>query len=433
MFSRPKRSSSTRKSQTSRSKSVLSSIPNSRSHAMTKISRRSTCLLALVFVLQPWIAGKISAQNVDYVAEREASRRQAALPRGQEALGRAKAAMAEKNYAVAHEEFRAALKFLPDAVVSATAHDEAVSGFCASGIKLAEQHIAAGKFAEAEALCREMLSDQYDPNCRAAAETLAHLQQPGYFNRTMGPKFLSKVEDVKKLLSDAEGYYNSGRYDLAFKKYEQVLNLDPYNVAARRGEERINLTKTHYGQEAYNETRSQQLWQVQKGWEEPVRPSGQTVAPITDAFTKDATGTARITHKLNTIIIPRIEFRDASVREAIEFLRQQAETNDPATEGRKGVDIVLRLTTLGRPAESVTASNATTPISPVAGVPHDATGSAAPLPPATTIAVSTSPADARITLTLNEIPLAEALRYIASQAGLKVKVEPYAISIIPIN
>ena len=106
---------------------------------MTNISRRSTCLLALVFVLQPWIAGKISAQNVDYVAEREASRRQAALPRGQEALGRAKAAMAEKNYAVAHEEFRAALKFLPDAVVSATAHDEAVSGFCASGIKLAEQ------------------------------------------------------------------------------------------------------------------------------------------------------------------------------------------------------------------------------------------------------------------------------------------------------
>ena len=62
---------------------------------------------------------------------------------------------------------------------------------------------------------------------------------------------------------------------------------------------------------------------VQKGWEEPVRPSGQSVAPITDAFTKDATGTARITRKLNTIIIPRIEFRDASVREAIEFYVEQ--------------------------------------------------------------------------------------------------------------
>src|SRR5436190_8468975 len=213
-------------------------------------------------------------------------------------------------------------------------------------------------------------------------------------NRTRGPKFLSKVEEVKKLLTDAEAYYDSGRYDLAFKKYEKVLNLDPYNVAARRGEERINLTKTHYGQEAYNETRSQQLWQVQKGWEEPVRPLGQTVAPITDAFTKDATGTARITHKLHTIIIPRIEFRDASVREAIEFVRQQAETNDPATEGRKGVDIVLRLTTLGRPAESVTAASATTPMSTTAGIAHDAAGSGASPASATTVG---TPAEARIT------------------------------------
>ena len=44
-----------------------------------------------------------------------------------------------------------------------------------------------------------------------------------------------------------------------------------------------------------------------------------------------------------------------------------------------------------------------------------------------------NPAEARITLTLNEIPFGEALRYIASQAGLKVKVEPYAVSIIPVS
>jgi type II secretory pathway component GspD/PulD (secretin) len=387
---------------------------------MTNPSRRCTVFLALAIVFATWISEKCFAQNINQIAHREAARRQAALPQGDAALARGKTAMAAGNFAVAHEEFRVAVSLLPDAVVGGKAHDEAVGGFCASGIKLAEQRIAEGKHAEAEAICREILGNRYDPNCRLAAELLAHLQQPGYFNRTLGPKFLSKVEEVKKLLSDADGYYNSGRYDLAFKKYEQVLNLDPYNVAARRGEEKINLTKTHYGEEAYNETRSQQLWQVQKGWEEPVRPYGQTVGAITDAFTKDATGTARITRKLNTIIIPRIEFRDASVREAIEFLREQAEENDPATDGRKGVDIVLRLTTLGRPAETVTAPTTTTvvsPASPGTGVPRD----------------TTAPADARITITLNEIPLAEALRYIANQAGLKVKVEPYAVSIIPIS
>src|ERR1700736_6594653 len=129
------------------------------------------------------------AQNTTTVADREA-----APPRGQEALGRAKAAMAEGNYSVAHEEFRLALTFLPDAVISEKSHDEALSGFCASGMKLAEQKVAEGKYGEAEAICREILSNRYDPNCRPAAEMLARLQAPGTVNRTVGPKFLSKVE-----------------------------------------------------------------------------------------------------------------------------------------------------------------------------------------------------------------------------------------------
>ncbi len=249
-------------------------------------------------------------------------------------MERGKLALQTKDFARAHDEFRVAVTFLPDALTTAAEHDAAVAGFCESGVKLTEQRIAEGKYAEAEQIVREVVSDRYDPNCRQALELLAHLAEPGYFNKTMGPKFIAKVEEVKKLLSDADGYYNSGRYDLAFKKYEQVLNLDPYNVAARRGEERINLNKTHYGEEAFNETRSQKLWQVQKGWEEPVRQYGQTVGPISDAFARDAGGTARITNKLNSIIIPKIEFRDASIREAIDFLRQQAAANDPA-DGRQ--------------------------------------------------------------------------------------------------
>ncbi len=374
------------------------------------------------------------AQNTRLVAEREAARRQAALPKGEEALGRAKAAMAEGNYSVAHQEFRLALTFLPDAVISERLHDQAVSGFCTSGLKLAEQKIGGGQYAEAEAICREILSNRYDPNCRAAADMLARLQDPRSVNRTIGPKFLSKVEEVKRLLSDAEGYYNSARYDLAFKKYEQVLALDPYNVAARRGEERLNLTKTHYGDEAYNETRSRQLWQVQKAWEEPVRKYGETIEPITDAFTKDATGTARITAKLNTIIIPRIEFKDASIREAIEFLRQQAAENDTGADGRKGVDIVLRVSTLGARAETaVTSTTVTSSSSSGPGTSPEPPAIVAAPPAVTTAAASLDSAGARITLSLNQIPLGEALRYIASQAGLKVKVEPYAVSIIPIS
>jgi general secretion pathway protein D len=394
----------------------------------------STLTRPHVLILLTFLAGSplIRAQNLRGIAEHEIARRQAAVLEGQAALARGQAAMAAKGFAKAHDEYRAAVTFLPDALTTGNEHDEAVRGFCDSGMKLAEQRIAEGKYGEAEQIVREIVSDRYDPDCRPALELLAHLSEPGYFNKTIGPKFIAKVEDVKKLLSDADGYYNSGRYDLAFKKYEQVLKLDPYNVAARRGEERINNTKMHYGEEAYNESRSRQLWQVQKGWEEPVRQYGQTVGPITDAFARDASGTARISNKLNSIIIPKIEFRDASIREAIDFLRQQAAANDPSTEGKHGVDIVLRTTSLGK-LEGSTPVPAAERTSPFPGASPGAGVEPTPVPAPVSIAPTISPADARITITLTEIPLGEALRYIASQVGLKVKVEPYAVSIIPIS
>ncbi len=376
------------------------------------------------------------AQDVHSIAEREVIRRQQGIGRGEATLVQAKAAMDAKDYVRAHEAYRSACNFLPDGTTSNSAHAEAVRGFCQSGVKLAEQRIAEGSYGEAEQVVSEIVTDRYDPNCKEARELLQHLHEPGYFNKTMGPKFIAKVQDVRRLLEEAEGFYQSGRYDLAMKRYDQVLALDPYNVAARRGQERIDLTKTHYGEEAYNETRSRQLWQVQKGWEEPVRQYGKPVGPINDVMTKDVTGTARITNKLNSIIIPKIEFRDASIREAIDFIRQQAAANDPSTEGRRGIDIVLRLTPMGRPASETAAPTTGGSLLPPANTGQE--GSAPPpvATPAPTTVVqppSISPSEARITITLNEIPLGEALRYIASQAGLKVKVEPYAVSIIPIS
>src|SRR6266566_1625320 len=391
-----------------------SALPRHKSYIMKKISAlRSLLLPGFIALSQSLICLSSFGQNFQGVADREIQRRQSAIPQGEAALARGKTAMQAKNFTLAHEEFRTAVTYLPDAVVSGKAHDKAVEGFCKSGVALAEQRSVEGKYAEAEAILGEILSDRYDPNCRPAAQLLAHLHQPGYFNKTMGPRFIAKIEEVKALLTEADGYYNSGRYDLAHKKYDQVLNLDPYNVAARRGQEKIDNAKYRYGEEAYNETRARQLWQVEKGWEEPVHQYGQAVGPLADAFARDTGGTARITTKLNTIIIPRVEFRDASIREAIDFLRQQAVENDPSAEGKKGVDIVLRLVPLGgRAPEPVPPPLQPVTPPPVAAPPEAGAPAAVPPPPvvaapATPVAPAMNPAEARITITLNQIPLGE--------------------------
>jgi general secretion pathway protein D len=222
------------------------------------------------------------------------------------------------------------------------------------------------------------------------------------------------------------------------KSYDRVLALDPYNTAARRGQERVNNTKYQYGEEAYNETRSRQLWKVEEAWQQPVRKYG-AVGPAADNKGRgiETRGTAQMTNKLNSIIIPHVEFRDTTIREAVDFLREQGTENDPSGQG---VNIVLRLVPLGQvAAPSVPLLPQTgvggTPVptlpaqNPAGGAPPQVGPGGSPLP----VPVVTGPAGARITVTLDNIPLGEALRYVANQAGLKVKVEPYAVSLIPLS
>jgi general secretion pathway protein D len=396
-------------------------------------------LPVLIFLSLSLFCTTGSAQTPDNVAEREVQRRQNAIPQGEAALARGKSALKAKNFTLAHEEFKTAITYLPDAVVSGKGHDEAVDGFCKSGVALARARIAEARYADAEAILSEILSNRYNPNCREARELYAHLHQPGYFNKTITPNFINKVEEVKQLLTEADGFYQSGQYDLAMKRYDQVLALDPYNTAARKGQEKIDNTKYQYGEEAYNESRGRQLWKVEKAWEEPVRKYGVAGAPVAIGPQRELGGTAQVNQKLNSIIIPHIEFRDATIREAIEVLRQQAVESDP--EG-KGVNIVLRLVPIGQvapPSMPVQPTGTATPggggappaaaASPAAGQgtgPVQAGPVAAP-------PVVPAPANARITVTLDNIPLGEALRYVATQAGLKVKVEPYAVSVIPLT
>src|SRR5205823_10432276 len=137
-------------------------------------------------------------------------------------------------------------------------------------------------------------------------------------------------------------------------------------------------------------------------------------------------------NRLNRIILPSVDFRDETLREAVNFLREQPVETDPATEGERGINIVLPPSVLiQRPpappagVSPAPAGAAAAPGTAPTGTPAVGASQAVALPPA-------PPAErGSITIELNHIPLGEALRYIANQAGLKVKVEPYAVSLVP--
>ncbi|MCW1886952.1 von Willebrand factor type A domain-containing protein [Luteolibacter flavescens] len=85
-------------------------------------------------------------------------------------------------------------------------------------------------------------------------------------------------DDIRRNLYIAEGHYHLGRFDDANKSYEEVLRIDPYNKAARRGIETVAKAREDYYRAAYDQTRATLLAEVDRAWELPVPPSTEEAA-----------------------------------------------------------------------------------------------------------------------------------------------------------
>jgi general secretion pathway protein D len=267
----------------------------------------------------------------------------------------------------------------------------------------------------AESVAKSILEPSVNPGCQAAVTFLSDLEQPDVFNKTVTPKFAGQRDEVNRLLREAGQLEQSGRHDLARKQYEAALLIDPYNTAARKGMEVIDNAVLKYSDEAYNETRGRMLWQVEKAWERPPRKPKQGRSTESVGRQQDARGTDEIVAKLNSIIIPKIDLNDSPVSEAIEYLKQKSAEQSP---DKRGVNIFLKLGS----SAPVTAPAVTVPGVIPGALPG--VGSVQPAAPAT---------EPHVTLSLNHVPLYVALDYLSKLANLKLKIDPYAVSIVPLS
>lgn len=125
-----------------------------------------------------------------------------------------------------------------------------------------------------------------------------------------------------------------------------------------------------------------------------------------DLMPPQSGGLAFIRNKLKSIIIPRIDFEDVTVEEAVDFLRLRATELDTLEldPARKGISFVVR-----RPR--VSAGDAGLD----AGIPGGG-----------------DPGALRIKeLKLRNVPLSDALKYICDATKLRYKVDDYAITLVP--
>ena len=301
-----------------------------------------------------------------------------------------------RDYESAFAYSKSALDVLPaGGAATANLRAMALETFSKASLALARLRISEGRYEDAELVVRTATGKPYDSSYAPLLGLQKDLNNPDRFNRTMTPGFISKVEQVKQLLAEAQGYYDSGRFDAAFTDYQKVLNLDPQNTAARLGMEQVDKQRSSYAETAYNERRSEMIGQVARAWELPVPKFDTGASTIVEQNPIEVKGTGSISRKLEEIRFPQLSFSDESVREAVEKLQKKSRTFDTTESDptKKGVNIVLKLDPAREALDGGT----------------------------------------KINLSLNDIPLGEALKYIASAANLKVKIEPYAVAIVPLS
>ena len=366
----------------------------------------------------PNASGGEDLSGLPLVARQEVVRRQQNITESRNAVDRGDVARYEdEDLETAVAEYRKALDLLPDAPMTRKVRADIAKKYADTSVELAESRVAEGRYSEAISLTEAVLAPDVMPKHNGGRSLLKKLQDPQWFNRALSPDHVARVKLVEEALEKAMGYHALGDYDSAEEEYNRVLNIDPHNAGARRGSEKTGQAATKYYESAYDETRARFLREVMASWESGIpgvglEGSGSGGSSSTQGV-RD--GVAINKAKLKSIIIPRIEFTDTPLEDAIEFLRQKSIELDVMEPDplRKGMNIIIQDT-----APAAAAAPAVDEFGFASGTPASSGGGGA------------SP---RVTLTLANIPLAEALRYTTEQAQRKVKVEAFAVKIVPLT
>ncbi|MGJ8633872.1 MAG: hypothetical protein ACSHX7_08125, partial [Luteolibacter sp.] len=357
----------------------------------------------------------VTTANAQYsgLAQREIIRRQGAVSEADKLLLEGREAYAKADFQQAVDKYRQALSVLPDAPTLADRRESYTEHLGDASVALAQQFRKVGKYDEARTLLDNVLAPDVDPNNIVAKTELGYLDDPIRTNPALDYEHTKNVDEVRRTLYMAGGNFDIGKYDAAKADYENVLRIDPYNQAARRGMEKIAATKSDYYRAAYDQTRAELLMQVDSAWELSVPAALPEFGINTNGGNGAPDGVAYITEKLRRIVIPRIDFEDTTVEEAIDFLRLRAAELDTLEldPAKKGVNFVIR-----RPRNA------------------DAGGDVSGLDAAAGDALlgGGDPGALRIDeLRLRNVPLAIALKYIGDATKLRYKVDDFAVTLVP--
>ena len=341
----------------------------------------------------------VQAQGYDgssSIAQAEIARRAALVESADKALLAGRKAYASGDYEKSVEQYRTALNLLPPGPALSDRRNAYAGHLGDASLALSMKYQRVGKYSEARSLLESVKAK--DPGNLQVAKNLEYLDDPIRLNPALNYEHTQNVDKVRKHLFTARGYYDLAKFDEANAEYQKVLRIDPYNTAARRGMEVVNVAQSRYYRSAYDHTRSEMLKEVDAAWEMSVPTELPSVQNVSITSNK-STGVQYIQRKLNNIIIPSVDFGGSTVEEALGELKLRArELDSEPNDANRGVNFVIKnpiVTNSGAEGETAVTNVSTRRISE---------------------------------LSLDNIPLGKLLEYIADATNLQIKIDDFVVT-----
>ena len=361
-----------------------------------------------------------SGDSQDSINQREAARRKAKTNEALELLQQGRTCYAQKEYVQALEKYEAAWKVVPKAPATQKLQEFLVKSIGDASIAVAMEYSRIGRYDEAEQLLLDVL--QREPNNKRARHELSQMRDPIRNNPALTPEHVKNVEEVNRLLNLAYGHLDLGNYDAAYDEFNRVIKIDPYNVAARRGQEAVNKRRSGYYRAAYDSYRSKALSEVDAAWEEQIPQEQPTIELGGTESVATSEGVLRNRDNLTSMKIASVNFEQTPMADALDFLRAEARKNGLQ------MNFIFEKAQAPVPAPAPAASSADEEEDEEEEDEEEEeeeeedSASAAP-----TVAYI-PPAEAIINaLQLTEVTAAELLGHMCSQAGCEYRVEENAI------
>lgn len=278
------------------------------------------------------------------VVQKELNRRAANAGKAHGLLKSGDVFYRDGDYAKAVRDYAQAFDLLPPGAMAQQLRLAAAQRYATAATERARQLARVGEYDKARSLLKTVTSPQVAPAHAGALKMLGKLDDPIRYNQALTPAHAQNIVKVGRLLREAEGFHSLGQYDRAHFVYQEVLRIDPYNKAARRGMEKVAETKADYHRASRDHGRAAMLAEVDKQWELQVKPAHGSL-PGTPGIAGSEPLAPDLREKLASIIVENVALENARLEEAVDFVRIQSRLGDiPGPGGEPtGVNIIVNL------------------------------------------------------------------------------------------